>query len=280
LVATLRAAGQPYVEDPSNADDRFARVRLRRASAVLAAEGLSVKRLCETADRVGRARVALEHMTAQLLAEMVDLRPEGYGCLDLTPMKTVPEEIGLRALARTIACIGGSAYPPRLERLERLYEVLRRAPGLQTGRTLGGCRIVPWRGKTLICREPRAARDVRTASGAFVWDNRFRIRMRGQSGFEVRRLGRKGWADLLAARPALRQSPIPAAVRPSLPAFWGLDGIASVPHLNYVRSGVAHDIPTIREVVFAPARPLTTASAALARNENVSERLLGDDALC
>ncbi|MCG8545372.1 MAG: tRNA lysidine(34) synthetase TilS, partial [Alphaproteobacteria bacterium] len=218
LVATLRAADQAYVADPSNADDAFARVRLRRASSLLAAEGLTVDRLCETAARAGRARVALERATAVLLARAVDLRPEGYGCVDLSPLRDAPEEIGLRALAATIACVGGRVYAPRLERLERLYDNLRSADGFRSGRTLGGCRIVPWRRRALICREPRAAGEVGRASGSFVWDGRFRIRMGRKPGFEVRRLGRKGWADAVAECPVLRKSPIPAAVRPSLPA--------------------------------------------------------------
>ena len=278
LVATLRAADQAYVEDPSNADDAFARVRLRRTSSLLAAEGLTVDRLCETAARAGRARAALEQATTMLLARAVEIQPEGYGCVDLSPLRDAPEEIGLRALAATIACVGGRAYTPRLERLERLYDSLRCPGGFRSGRTLGGCRIVPWRRGALVCREPRAAGEVRRASGTFVWDSRFRIRMGRKSGFEVRRLGRKGWADAVAVCPELRNSPIPAAVRPSLPAFWGLDGLACVPHLNYVRPGVGRDISTAMRVVFAPARPLSSASFAAAGN--ASKRLPGNDALC
>ena len=39
LAATLAAMGQPWIEDPSNLDPAYARVRLRRAAAVLAARG-------------------------------------------------------------------------------------------------------------------------------------------------------------------------------------------------------------------------------------------------
>ena len=278
LVATVRAAGEDYVSDPSNADDAFARVRLRRAAPLLAAEGLTVDRLCETADRAGRARAALEEATAALQARAVALRPEGYGSVDLSQLRQAPEEIGLRALAAIIACIGGSPYGPRMERLERLYGCLRQEDGFRSGRTLGGCRVVPWRKRALICREPRAANEVRPASGTFVWDGRFRIQMGRKSALEVRRLGRKGWADAVSADPALRETPIPAAVRPTLPAFWGLDGLACVPHLNYVRPGVGHDIPTAKQVVFAPVRPL--GPAAFVAGGIASKRLPGNDALC
>src|SRR5258708_27311836 len=57
--------------------------------------------------------------------------------------------------------VGGTAYPPRGERLERLHR--RLAGGLGGGCTLGGCRIVPRRGGGLVCREPAAAAPPRRA---------------------------------------------------------------------------------------------------------------------
>src|SRR3546814_8492817 len=91
----------------------------------------------------------------------------------------------------------------------------------------------------LVCRESAAAREVTPASGEIVWDGRFRVRIEGRSeGAVIRRLGREGWAVVVSARPELRHSPVPAAVRPTLPALWTLDGLASVPHLSYVHKGV------------------------------------------
>jgi tRNA(Ile)-lysidine synthase len=53
LAATLEAQGQAWVEDPSNRDPAYARVRLRQAEAVLAAEGLTAARLCSSRVRRG-----------------------------------------------------------------------------------------------------------------------------------------------------------------------------------------------------------------------------------
>src|SRR3546814_3698656 len=72
----------------------------------------------------------------------------------------------------------------------------------------------------LVCRESAAAREVTPASGEIVWDGRFRVRIEGRSeGAVIRRLGREGWAVVVSARPELRHSPVPAAVRPTLPAL-------------------------------------------------------------
>ena len=73
---------------------------------------------------MARARTALELATTRLLARVASVYPEGYADFCATQMCAAPEEVGLRALSRLLTCIGGSAYGPRLERLERLYHWL------------------------------------------------------------------------------------------------------------------------------------------------------------
>ncbi len=114
LRAVLIAAGQTWVDDPSNENTDYARVRLRGGRALLAAEGLSAERLAATITRLGRARIALETMAAQLLGRTVRLHPAGFAWVDTAVLAAAPFELGLRALAAAIATIGGGDYPPRL----------------------------------------------------------------------------------------------------------------------------------------------------------------------
>ncbi|HMA16405.1 MAG TPA: tRNA lysidine(34) synthetase TilS, partial [Kiloniellaceae bacterium] len=83
LKATLRARGLDWVEDPSNDDDAYARVRLRRLLPALAGEGLTPARLARTCRNLARARAALEVAVAGVLARAV--RPDPAGFLDLDP---------------------------------------------------------------------------------------------------------------------------------------------------------------------------------------------------
>jgi len=278
LAATLTAAGQAHVEDPSNANTAFGRVRLRQASALLDREGLTAARLAGTARRMAQARTALEAATARLLAKAIMLYPEGYATLAIAPFRAAPVEIALRALARLVTTVAGSDYPPRLERLERLLADVLSTGGeggsQGGGRTLGGCRILPWKGLLLVCREPRAAAEVAIAAGGeLLWDGRFRLRLGGNARGEVRRLGRAGWGDLVARRPELRSTRVPAPVRASLPSLWYLDDLVSVPHFSYVRRGASAKIEqsVIRDAIFAPRRPLT--GAGFVSGQSVSESL-------
>ncbi len=158
LRATLAEAQQTWIDDPSNDDPAHARIRLRRLLPALAAEGLDAARLAATAAHLARARSAIDDAVAALLAEAAAIFPAGYVRLDAAAMKAAPAEVSLRALARCLMVVGGSAYVPRLDRLERLHGKVR-AGALGGGATLAGCLVVPRGGAVLICREPNMAAE-------------------------------------------------------------------------------------------------------------------------
>jgi tRNA(Ile)-lysidine synthase len=261
LARTLAQFDMPdYVEDPSNRDSAFARVRMRRLASTLGREGMTPRRLADTAARMARARAALEDAVAGLLAHAAVLHAAGYCFIQTMPLRAAPREVALRALARVLICIGGRDYPPRLERLERLYAWLFAVDGGR-GRTLSGCRVLKRESALLICREPAAATSVLAARDTLDWDNRFRLRLhvRGQSRGEIRRLGNAGWRRAVGDAPALKSTPIPAPARPSLPALWSSSELLAVPHLGYCRQA---DI-TVEKISFSPKRPLITARFTL-----------------
>ena len=250
LLATCRALGQEWIEDPSNRSPAYARGRLRAVADALSAEGLSAERLCETARRAARARRALEELTADLLGRAAELHPEGWVRLDPAALAAAPEELALRALARVLACVGGASYAPRAERLERLHDEVR--AGLTVGRTLGGCRVLPRRGGLLVVREPDGAVErLDLAPGAELWwDRRFRVRLaaKAQKPLTVARLGPAGWRTALSQHPELAAISLPEPARAALPALWGGADLMAVPSLGLTVE--------LAQVVFAPAYPL------------------------
>ena len=137
LIATLRAAGLAYSEDPSNLDPRFARARLRMLMPALAREGLNASGLSRLAERMRRADAAIEtavHAARGALAAGTWPR-RGPVVFDAGHFFELPAEVGLRLLGRAIADTG-SEGPVELGKLESLYEALRQVPGVR--RTLAG----------------------------------------------------------------------------------------------------------------------------------------------
>lgn len=233
LEATLRSYRQEWIEDPSNADPKFDRAKIRKLLHKSDIEGFNAPRLAATAARMRRARTALENHAAELLAASVEWRPEGFARLSLPQLMAESEEIALRVLSRTLMVVAGRKYPVREERLERLFASLTDAAAA----TLGGCQIFPVGAERLIiCREPAMIDDeVQLLPGeSAVWDSRFDVSLSSDSvPSKISNVGAEGWRQLVKAEPELKANTLPHPVRLGLPALWQEGKIVDVPYLDY-----------------------------------------------
>jgi tRNA(Ile)-lysidine synthase len=138
LVATCRANNIPFLKDPSNVKMKFARPRLRKAKAILEEEGLSAKRLAITANRLERARKALEKLTEDAFKKNLSTKNTKRIVFHWKTLMAEPEEIKLRVLLKAIRHLRpDAAYAPRMEKIEDLAADLF-TPQSFRKRTLGG----------------------------------------------------------------------------------------------------------------------------------------------
>lgn len=263
LAAMLAARGQDWVEDSSNRNDAFARVRMRNLMPVWAAEGMSAERLTDTARRLGRARVALEECVAEAAARWVEFHPAGYALVEAAAFRSLTEEVGLRLLARLVQAMGGGGHPPREEQVVALYG--RLCQGGEVTATLAGCRLAPWRGRLLVCREAgRMAPPVALVPGAeLAWDGRFRLKVAEAApvGLTLGGLGPSGWNKVAVQVKPRRLPGLPALVRPTLPAIYDRQGLCEVAHLGYNQSSAAGS--ALRWIIAAPAVSVTAGGRCL-----------------
>lgn len=115
LAGIVSAAGIDAAQDPSNLDDRFDRVRIRKALA--GAEWLDVPALAQSASNLADADAALEWAAAREWSEAVTKGPMG-----LTYRPAAPRAIALRVLTRLVTELGGEA--PRGSAVARLFDSL------------------------------------------------------------------------------------------------------------------------------------------------------------
>lgn len=258
LRATLAEAGQSWVEDPSNRDTAHLRVRMRGLAPTLAGLGVANADLVRLAHALGHARSRIEAATAALLARTVTIHPAGFARLDPAPLLAAPHEIGRRALAGLVRCLGGAAYPPRGAALDRLYA---RLDGPMKAATLGGCILVCKRDHVLVRRESAGQTPLELTPGLrAVWDGRFRVEVARGGGFAgpltLAPLGRDGWAALATLSPEIRRCGVPGEVGQSLPAVWQHGTPVLVPHVNH--DDGAPERPWARRIrlVFSPDQSL------------------------
>ncbi len=137
LVATCQAAGLPFVTDPSNANEAFARARLRRSAAVLAREGLTPSRLVTLARRMRQVDEALDQVTDEALQGPLVLDWPQAGTIQLASKHydSLPQAVRLRVVQRAVAerLSEGHGALADVERLEQWL-----ASGMKGRRTLGG----------------------------------------------------------------------------------------------------------------------------------------------
>jgi tRNA(Ile)-lysidine synthase len=141
LRAHLQSLGQAWLEDPMNDEAAFDRIKMRKAAAVLAEAGLTAARIAAAAAHLGRARAALETVTAAVL-ERAARAVAGGVLLDPAAIAAAPREVGLRALSAVLMAVSGQVYRPRFEGLERLFDRIGSGE-LGGGVTLHGCHIAP-----------------------------------------------------------------------------------------------------------------------------------------
>ncbi len=235
LMAWLQEQTIPWLEDPSNHSGRFERVRVRRARAALAAEGVDLESaaLVRTARRMDRARIALERatqLTWDSRGTQTRIDPLGFAMLDWDWLLAEPEEIRLRLLAGLLEAVGGQG-PVSLGQLER-HTIERDWQPLNA--TLHGVQVEATRAGLRFMREPgriAPAAVPLTLGAPVIWDGRFQLiaHTKLAEPLTIAALG-------LAGLRTLRQSgtPVPqvtSSVLRCLPALWSKMSLVGVPSL-------------------------------------------------
>lgn len=133
LTATLAARGIHWIEDPSNADPRFerSRLRLRARTAV---------------PNVAGDRATQERLIAEIAVETLAIDPPDTVAFDQAVFAGLDRSRAARLLGRIVQAVGKRNYPPRRERLDhataRLFERPNRGKsGKSQDFTLSECRL-------------------------------------------------------------------------------------------------------------------------------------------
>lgn len=245
-----------WVEDPSNANEKFLRPRLRAFEDMLAAEGLTPQRLAQTLQKLADARGALEAVTQNSLAAATH-HDAGYVTLAPAAILNEHPEIQRRMLTQILQAVAPQDYRTGFDALEQLRADIARDSF--NGCTLSGCEVFPSKGELVFCRELAAATPPAPLENGMVWDGRFRVSGYPQNivacgtpdgdSLTIGVAGEAGVSVLrkhAAAHPALARQidALPAKILRVLPAVWQGQNLVSVPHLNWVAAGAPAGVET------------------------------------
>lgn len=162
----LRALSEDWVDDPSNLDTSFDRVKARQALDLLAPLGLDMERLARTAERMRAATQSLDFLTDTLAAQILRV-DHGDFIFDAGALDALPQDTRTRLVARALQAISGNPYRPRLDALTTALRNPSRT-------TLHGCMLARTKGQLRITREYNAVARTRAPLGS-AWDGRWHL---------------------------------------------------------------------------------------------------------
>lgn len=219
LRTVLADLGQGWVEDPSNSDPNYDRIRVRQAMPGLAELGMSVEALSHVAQNMAQARealnwachrFALDHLTMQ----GPDVRIDARAFADL------PDELQRRLLAHVLTWLSGAGYGPRRDPLQQMLDAARAGRRM----VLHGC-VLTHRQKGLHLHREYAAVAHTQAIPGTLWDHRWILSGPDQPELTVHALGQTGLDQL----PDWRALGRPAAAVMADPAVWQGDRLIAAP---------------------------------------------------
>lgn len=224
LRAYLGSLGQNWVEDASNADERFERVRVRQSLTVLGQKGVTPERLAALAAAGARASALLDRLSSRWLSLWLKEEDTGICHVPSAPFLGLPEPLQQRILDRIVHHYGGGASSVEPEELRRLARWVAEGP---VRCTLGGALLGRRKQGFWVTREAsRIPPDplVIPESGSAVWDGRFLI---------------KAAPGTTVAPPADGPLPlgdkVPAAARRAYPKVEQPGGTAEGPEITFLR---------------------------------------------
>jgi tRNA(Ile)-lysidine synthase len=221
LRAHLLERGIEWVEDPSNDDDRFDRVRMRKLLPALADSGLTAERLASTCDALHRASEVVS-VRAREAAEACVMLEHGDVLFDRAGLASFEADTRYRIFAHALCWVSGNSLRPRFSALKSALSEVLAGEKL----TLHGCLIIQQGASFRLTREYSAVSDLKTPV-AGVWDGRW-ILQAGNDALTVRAVGEDGIefidkSERLAPRETLL----------SMPSVWENDQLVAVPMIGW-----------------------------------------------
>jgi len=177
LQALVKAAGLVPVQDPSNHDEHYERVRWRKALPQLAELGLDAETLARFAQRMGEADVAIARVADEQFTALVGLDGFGSARLELAAFADLSSAVAVRLLGRVLKIVGGRQKPRALGQVERLQQALYGGT-VGKGVTVLGCVVRTHEDAIIVAREPGRVLPSDVAvlpRSQLVWDERFLI---------------------------------------------------------------------------------------------------------
>jgi tRNA(Ile)-lysidine synthase len=223
----LRVLKGRWVDDPSNENSDFERVRVRKLLGLLRQEGFDTHHLSETARRMARARDGLTARLVEVVRRLGRDAPQGQVILDRDGFAALEAETRWRLLTAGLRYVTGSEYRPRAGATEALeMQILSGKGG-----TLHGAELLVEKDHLRLVREAAAVAQIEVPLSQ-LWDGQWHLAPASgvvPENVVVRALGQDGWRQIRD----LHDRALPFRAALSMPSVWSGTQVLACPGLGF-----------------------------------------------
>ena len=126
-----------YIKDPSNEDEKFLRVRIRKYRKNMEKEGLNTKRIINTIQNLSSANQTLNFYKNKAIYKHASFVSKNKCVINRKIFSEESAEIIFKFFSDILSLVSGTYYPPRSKKVTNLIYRLKK--NKFTKSTLGGC---------------------------------------------------------------------------------------------------------------------------------------------
>ena len=171
----LRNNNYSWIDDPSNFDDKYQRVKVRTLLQQLKSNNIIASNFVKTADHMLRASKLSKETAISSSKSLLSCNDVGQITFESKKFSELFEDTQYRILAGIISWFSGIFYKPRFSQLENIHRKIisdRNLPGA----TLGGTVFKKKNGIVTVMRELASVKeDHLIKNEKFIWDNRWLV---------------------------------------------------------------------------------------------------------
>ena len=142
-----------YIKDPSNKDEKFLRVRIRKYRKNMEIEGLDTTKIIRTVNNLLSANKAINFYKNKALYNYASFMSKHKCLLNMKIFSEEAEEIIFKSFSDILSLVSGTYYPPRSNKILNLIGRIKKNKFNKC--TLGGCVIEKRNGFIAVLKEAK-----------------------------------------------------------------------------------------------------------------------------
>jgi tRNA(Ile)-lysidine synthase len=140
-----------FINDPSNEDDKFKRIKVRNFLKQLVLEGLDRSKFHLTIKNLKLANENIKFYVKKNLKKNVTILQKKENAILREDFFSQSEEVVFRSFVEVIKAVGKKYYPARGKKIDRIINLIGTKTSFKV--TLGGCVIKKVNGTVILSKE-------------------------------------------------------------------------------------------------------------------------------